>query len=161
MKKHLFLLILVACILGACEPYIITSDTTHSESRDTIRMGYRSVVSYQYMRYTGDSALVKVVVTERDSATCHYTHAELSAGEESLIVSDSLPIEVEFPIPIMDDSTIVIRHLCWVDTLDSVMYKEPLLYELNVHKGEIVNQNPDTANSYLYDILLITHLTVH
>lgn len=38
-------------------------------------------------------------------------------GQQLVANSDSLPFEVEIPIPIMDDCVFHIRHICWIDSL--------------------------------------------
>lgn len=160
MKKNLFILFMAVIALCSCEPHVIVPPGSTITKSDTTRVGYRSIISYKYMQYTADSALLKIAVEEREDATASYTHAELTIGGEPTIVADSLPMQVEMTIPIIDDSTILVKHLCWVDTLDSVMYKEPLLYEVQVHKGEIINHNPDTVASYFYNIELISTISV-
>ncbi len=156
MKKNLFILFMAVIALCSCEPHVIVSPGSTITKSDTTRMGYRSIISYKYMQYTADSALLKVAVEARKNATMPYTHAELTIGGGPTIVADSLPMQVEIAIPIIDDSTILVKHLCWADSVDSVVYKEPLLYEVPVHKGEIINHNPDTVASYYYYLELVS-----
>lgn len=141
MKKNLLFIILAICCLSGCEKRITSETKTYVEER---KMGYRSILSYQYMQYTADSAFVKIRAVERDSIYRHYTHAEIILGEEVLAESTSLPIETEAVIPLINDTTIMVKHICWVDSLDSALLGHPI----QIHKGEIINSNPDTISLY-------------
>lgn len=158
IKIFLLLLVLTSALVS-CEPTVVidSSTSTSGSSSDTIKMGYRSIFSYQYLPYTADSAAIQFYIEERDSAKYHYTNVEFTIGEDT-IWATSLPQRIDYTIPLIDDSTIVIKHECWVNIDDSIIYREPVSYSINVHKGEIVNPNPDTIHSTLYDFLIILSL---
>lgn len=111
------------------------------------------------MQYTGDSALLNIRAEERDSISDHYNHAEIIIGEQTIAVSETLPVEVEIPIPLIEDSVILVQHICWKDTLDTVMYRDMLFHAVQVHKGEITNQNPE-EKSFFYNLFVGTKITI-
>ena len=145
MKKNVLFIILAVCCLCGCEKRISSETKIYVGER---KMGYNSILSYQYLQYTADSALVKIRAIERDSISLHYTHAEIILGDEVLAESTSLPIEAEAVVPLINDTTIMIKHLCWVDSLDSVIHRDQLGHQIQIHKGEIINSNPDTISLY-------------
>ena len=107
-------------------------------------MGYHSILNYRYLRYTGDSAVLQLQVKEIDASMRHYNKSSIFIGEDSITCVDEIPLDIEIPIPIIDDSVFKITHICWVDSVDS--FRDTLVHTAYVHKSEIVNPVPDTVS---------------
>lgn len=107
-------------------------------------MGYRSILNYRYMQYTGDSAVLIMRVEEIESSIRHYNRSTLHMNADLVATSDSVPFEKEIIIPIIDDSVFTIKHICWIDSLTS--FNDTLIHTVYVHKNEIVNPKPDTVS---------------
>lgn len=137
MKKNKYIIaFLLVTLLCSCKDY---------STRDLVsgKMGYRSIFTYQYLRYNADSAVLSFQLEEIESTIRHYNSIATYVDNQLIAKSDTFPYSIELPIPIIDDSVFNIKHICGIDTINS--FRDTLIYPVYVHKSEIINPIPDTV----------------
>lgn len=137
MKKNQYIIaLLFVTFLCSCEDFTISNPIYGT-------MGYRSIFTYQYMRYNADSAVLSFQLEEIESTIRHYNSIATYVDNQLIAKSDTFPYSIELPIPIIDDSVFNIKHICGIDTINS--FRDTLIYPVYVHKSEIINPIPDTV----------------